>query len=135
MILQRNLSDSVTRELAILWTWERLKTPKGFCTYDEWADHVNSIMDQAGYQEFILRPAYMKVNAIAYFACQIGQCIHHRGDVFDVGFMVINPSFKGTRSVWRAILALARLRGCSWIARKQHQPDGSIKTIYSEVKI
>ena len=135
MILQREQSNDFTRELATLWTWERLKTPKGFCTFDEWADHVNSVMDASDYSEFILRDPSRNPRAVAYFACQVGQCIHHHGDVLDVGFMVINPSFKGTRSVWRAILALARLRGCSWIARKQHQPDGSIKTIYSEVKI
>lgn len=132
MILQRALSDEFYREMAILWTWERLSTPKGFCTFNEWADHVNAVMDQSGYREFILRTPN---HTVAYFAWQVGQCIHHRGDVLDVGFMVINPFFKDTRSVWRAVLSVARLFGCSWIARKQHQPDGSIKTIYSEVKI
>ncbi|ALA45089.1 host range and adsorption protein [Enterobacter phage phiEap-1] len=134
MILRRTGADIVLREQAILWTWERLKTPKGFCTFDEWADHVNVVMDQSGYNESVLR-VYPEGVSVAYFAWQVGQCIHHRGDVFDLGFMVINPSFKDTRSVWMAILALARLKGCSWIARKQHQQDGSIKTIYSEVKI
>ena len=133
MILQRTLANELDREIAILWTWERLRKPKGFCTYDEWADHVNSIMDSSDYWEYVLHSK--GIVPIAYLACQTGQCIHHRGDVLDVGFMVIDPSFKDTRSVWMAILALARLRGCSWIARKQHQPDWSIKTIYSEVKI
>lgn len=118
------------RDLAIVWTFVRLSAPEGFKTYAEWRDWTNKVLDGADLrEEWILN----NDEPIGYFAYQDGYCIHHKGKLLDLQMLVLAPHSRDTRQVWKEILRVANSGGYSWVARRQHQPNGSISTIFTEV--
>lgn len=123
-------STAFSRERAIFWTHERLGTPHGFDNYKEWSEWVNEVLNDSDlHQEYI----YDEHTPVGFWAYQYGNSIHHKGRVLDIQMLVLAPHRRDSRKVWKEILRVAKLNKFSWVARRQHQPDGSIKTIYTEV--
>jgi len=118
------------RLMPIYWTIHRLGLPKGFKDTFEWTQWITDVLDSSGLDE-----EFIQVGGISqgYLAYQEGYCIHHKGKVLDIQMLVLSPYCKETRQVWKSILESAKRNGYSWVARRQHQPDGSIKTIFTEV--
>lgn len=115
-----------------MWTYRLLGLPIGFPTLPDWIHWVNCVIEDSGLIEGECCDA--KGHPIGYFAYQEGYCIHHKGKVLDIQMLVLSPSCKETRQVWKSILESAKRNGYSWVARRQHQYDGSIKTIFTEVQ-
>lgn len=128
-----------TRWLPIAWTEDRLGIPRGFSSALEWRQWVNNALEESGLiEEWIISSNNHWshnhwIEYTGYFAYQEGYCIHHKGKVLDIQMLVLSPHCKETRQVWKSILESAKRNGYSWVARRQHQPDGSIKTIFTEV--
>lgn len=118
------------RRLAVYWTWQLQGLPASFQTVEEWSAWVKTVMNQSDLtEEWILSDGHL----VGYMAYQKGFCIHHKGAALDLQMLVLEPGCKVTRQVWKKLKVVAKSKGYSWIARRKHQPDGSIKTIYTEV--
>lgn len=113
-----------------MWLFSRRPDLEGFESYEEKADWTNKVLDGADlHEEWILN----NDAPIGYFAYQDGYCIHHKGKLLDLQMLVLAPHSRDTRQVWKEILRVAKSGGYSWVARRQHQPNGSISTIFTEV--
>lgn len=122
------------RWIPIAWTEYRLGKPEGFSSSLEWRQWVNTVLEDSGLtEEWVVSDNNPWFKLVGYLAYQEGYCIHHKGKVLDIQMLVLSPSCKETRHVWKSILESAKRNGYSWVARRQHQPDGSIKTIFTEV--
>lgn len=122
------------RLIPMAWALKRLGVPPGFKDASDWRLWVMDVLDDAGLTEEWLIIVNDTFSALrGYIAYQEGYCIHHKGKVLDIQMLVLAPHCRETRQVWKSILESAKRNGYSWVARRQHQPDGSIKTIFTEV--
>lgn len=121
------------RTLATVWTFNHLGLPEGFDTWTDWADYVDELMDEAGYEEYWLLDD--DGNKVAYFAWCYSNDIHHLGSIFDVTNVVVKPgaSYKVTATLCREIHRLAKASGCDWVSRCVHEDDGSIRNLFKRV--
>lgn len=127
MIISRPCTD---RHRSFVWAFPRLPTAIGLESFEAWSKWAHAVLDDADLiEEWILN----NDEPIGYFAYQDGYCIHHYGKILDIQMLVLAPHSRDTRRVWKEILRVADYGGYKWIARRQHQSDGSIKTIFTEV--
>lgn len=119
------------RASAIVWTVEHLGLPEGFTTLSDYADYVDELMDDAGYEEFYFKNA--KGYPVAYVALCISNDIHHKGDILDITNIVLKPRSGYAPWVWRWVLAEATRRGCQWVSRCEHEHDGSIRNVFKRI--
>lgn len=124
-------SPTRDRSAAIVWTVEYLGLPEGFHTVSEYADHVDSLMDSAGYEEYYFRNS--NGYPVAYVAVCVSNDIHRKGDIFDVTNIVFKPRDAHAPFVWRWVNDEARRRGCEWVSRCEHNRDGSITNLFRRV--
>lgn len=122
-------------ERTLLYTWQvhYRGIPEGFDSFNAYADHLDELFDNAGYEEmWFVDPDSGR--RVAYAAWFIGMDAHHKGDIFDVTNIVIAPGQKVSRKVWRELVDLARLNDCQWISHAKHEHDGSIRNIFRRIK-
>lgn len=119
------------REQAIVWTVLQLGLPEGFAHLTEYIDYVNTLMDEAEYDECYVVDD--RGNYCAYFAWCYSADIHHKGSIFDVTNVVVKPGTNCASKVWREIIKLAREYECEWLSRCSHEADGSIKNHFRRI--
>lgn len=119
------------RQMATVWSATQLGLPEGFAHMGEYIEYVDSLMDDAGYDEMWLMDD--SGNYHAYVAVCIAQDAHHKGDIFDVSNIVIKEGSSCASTLWRMMIDMAKTNGCQWISRCSHEADGSVRNVFRRI--
>lgn len=124
----------VSRLSAIMWTAQHLGVPKGFRGLHDYMGYVEDLMDTGEYDEEYIVDLDTR-EPVAYFAWCVSNDIHHKGDIFDVASMVIDPD-NDSKALRRHLSVrfkeLALLNDCKWVSRCKHEGE-TMRVYFKEV--